>query len=60
LIRSNVARRTAAFRDITVVNLLSGADYYSRVADVLGVDSKALRILNVGFRDCVAQLCADP
>ncbi len=55
LIRHNVAKRPAPFQKVTVVNLLSGVDYYIRAADIFGVARSDLRIFNSGFRDFVSR-----
>lgn len=51
MIRAAVAKRSQSFRQVTVVNVSAGADYYRRVQDIFGVDRNSVRTYNAGFRD---------
>ena len=56
MIRSAVAKRSQSFRQVTVVNVSAGADYYRRVQDIFGVERSAVRTYNAGFRDFATRI----
>src|ERR1035438_4255139 len=53
LIRSMIEKRANPFRQVTVVNLHAGVDYFERVKDIFGVKTQALRVFNSGFKEFV-------
>lgn len=53
LIRSTVAKRVRPFKQVTVVNLHAGVEYFRRVKDIFGTESQILRVFNSGFEEFV-------
>ena len=53
LMSEAVAARSAPLQHVTVVNRGEDPTYFSRIANVFGVDHSALRIFNDGFADFV-------
>jgi hypothetical protein len=54
MIRSIVAMRSRPFQQITVVNLNATVEYYRRVQDIFGIEERAVRTHNSGFREFAA------
>ena len=53
LIRSTVAKRVRPFKQVTVVNLHAGVEYFRRVKDIFWTESQILRVFNSGFEEFV-------